>query len=78
LNLEDLAYVSKDRAETSGLFELISARYERRSLLITANQPFGEWGTVPLQLVHQTVGARRVAQQMAALTTATRSGTEAA
>jgi hypothetical protein len=28
------------------LFELIAARYERRSLLITANQPFGEWGKV--------------------------------
>jgi DNA replication protein DnaC len=28
------------------LFELISARYERRSLRITANQPFGEWGKV--------------------------------
>ncbi|MCD9833366.1 ATP-binding protein [Bradyrhizobium diazoefficiens] len=25
---------------------LISARYERRSLLITANQPFGEWNKV--------------------------------
>ena len=24
-------------------FELIAARYERRSLLITANQFFGEW-----------------------------------
>ena len=44
--LDDLAYVSKDQAETSVLFELISARYERRSLLITANQPFGEWGKV--------------------------------
>ena len=28
------------------LFELISARYERRSMLITANQPFGEWGRI--------------------------------
>jgi DNA replication protein DnaC len=44
LILEDLAYVCKDQAETSVLFELISAPYERRSLLITANQPFGEWG----------------------------------
>jgi DNA replication protein DnaC len=44
--LDDLAYVSKDQAETSVLFELISARYERRSMLITANQPFGEWGKV--------------------------------
>jgi DNA replication protein DnaC len=28
------------------LFELIAARYEQRSLLITANQPFGEWGKI--------------------------------
>jgi DNA replication protein DnaC len=46
LILDDLAYASKDQAETSVLFELISARYERRSLLITANQPFGEWGKI--------------------------------
>jgi DNA replication protein DnaC len=43
LILDDLAYVTKDQAETSVLFELIGARYERRSLLVTANQPFGEW-----------------------------------
>ena len=46
LVLDDLAYVSKDQAETRALFELITARYERRSMLITANQPFGEWGEV--------------------------------
>lgn len=46
LVLDDFAYVSRDQAETSVLFELISARYERRSLLITANQPFGEWNRV--------------------------------
>jgi DNA replication protein DnaC len=46
LILDDLAYVTKDQAETSVLFELISARYERRSMLITANQPFGAWDKV--------------------------------
>ncbi len=46
LILDDLSYVEKDQAETSVLFELISTRYERRSLLITANQPFGEWNRV--------------------------------
>jgi DNA replication protein DnaC len=46
LILDDLSYVTKDQAETSVLFELIAARYERRSLLITANQPFGDWGKV--------------------------------
>ncbi len=46
LILDDFAYVTKDQAETSVLFELIGARYERRSLLVTANQPFGEWGKI--------------------------------
>lgn len=46
LILDDLAYVTKDQAETSVLFELISARYERRSVMITANQPFGEWNRI--------------------------------
>jgi DNA replication protein DnaC len=46
LILDDVAYVSKDQAETSVLFELIGTRYERRSMLITANQAFGEWGKV--------------------------------
>lgn len=46
LVLDDFAYVSKDQAETSVLFELIAARYERKSMLITANQPFGEWGKI--------------------------------
>ena len=46
LILDDISYVTKDQAETSVLFELIAARYERRSLLITANQPFGEWGRI--------------------------------
>ena len=46
LILDDIVYVSKDQAETSVLFELIGTRYERRSMLITANQPFGEWGKV--------------------------------
>jgi DNA replication protein DnaC len=44
--LDDLAYVHKSQAETSVLFELIAARYERRSMLITANQPFKDWGNV--------------------------------
>ena len=44
--LDDLSYVRKDQAESSVLFELISERYERRSILITANQPFSGWDSV--------------------------------
>jgi DNA replication protein DnaC len=47
LILDDIAYVSEDQAETSMLFELIGSRYERRSMLITANQPFGAWRRKP-------------------------------
>lgn len=46
LILDDLSYVRKDQAETSVLFELIAERYERRSLLITANQPFSGWDQI--------------------------------
>jgi DNA replication protein DnaC len=46
LILDDLGYVRKDQAETSVLFELIAERYERRSLVITCNQPFSEWGQI--------------------------------
>jgi DNA replication protein DnaC len=44
--LDDLSYARKDQAETSVLFELIAERYERKSLLITANQPFSGWNDV--------------------------------
>lgn len=46
LILDDLSYVRRDQAETSVLFELIAARYERKSLAITANQPFSGWDQV--------------------------------
>ena len=45
LMLDD-SYVTKDQAETSVLFELTSARYEHRPLLITAKQPFGHWDKI--------------------------------
>ena len=46
LVLDDIGYAKKDDAETSVLFELIADRYESTSLIITANQPFGEWDQI--------------------------------
>lgn len=43
LVLDDLGYARKDQAETAVLFELIAERYERRSLIVTCNQPFSAW-----------------------------------
>jgi DNA replication protein DnaC len=46
LILDDLSYVRRDQSETSVLFELILERYERKSLALTANTPFSQWGEV--------------------------------
>ena len=46
LILDDLSYVRREQAETSVLFELIAERYEHRSLAITANTPFSQWGEI--------------------------------
>jgi DNA replication protein DnaC len=46
LVIDDLGYVKKTETETSVLFELIAHRYERKSLLITANQPFKQWDAI--------------------------------
>lgn len=44
--LDDIGYVKKSEMETSVLFELIADRYETNSLIITSNQPFGEWDQI--------------------------------
>lgn len=46
LIIDDLGYVQKSDVETSVLFELIAHLYERKSLLITANQPFSQWDKI--------------------------------
>ncbi len=46
LVLDDISYVKKSEMETSVLFELIADRYETNSLIITSNQPFGEWDQI--------------------------------
>jgi DNA replication protein DnaC len=44
--LDDIGYVKKSEGETHVLFELIAHRYESRSMVITANHPFGDWDRI--------------------------------
>ena len=46
LIIDDLGYVKKSDVETSVLFELIAYRYERKSVMISANQPFSQWDAI--------------------------------
>jgi len=43
---DELGYLSFSRARAELLFQVFADRYERRSLLITSNLAFGEWGQV--------------------------------
>jgi DNA replication protein DnaC len=46
LAVDELGYLSFSRAGAELLFQVFADRYERRSLLITSNLPFGEWSQV--------------------------------
>ena len=43
---DELGYLSFSRTGAELLFQVFADRYERRSLLVTSNLPFGEWGQV--------------------------------
>ena len=46
LILDDIGYVQQSVEEVEVLFTLLAERYERRSLLITSNLVFSEWGRI--------------------------------
>ncbi len=43
---DELGYLSFSRAGAELLFQVFAERYERRSLLVTSNLAFGEWGQI--------------------------------
>jgi DNA replication protein DnaC len=44
--LDDIGYVQQSADEAEVLFTLMAERYERRSLLITSDLVFSEWGRI--------------------------------
>ena len=46
LIVDELGYLSFSRAGAELLFQVFADRYERGSILITSNLPFGEWGQI--------------------------------
>ena len=46
LIVDELGYLSFSRAGAELLFQVFAVRYERSSILITSNLPFGEWGQI--------------------------------
>ena len=46
LVLDEVGYLQLDQAATNMVFQLISRRYERGSVILTSNNAFSEWGSV--------------------------------
>lgn len=46
LAIDELGYLSYDSRHADLLFEVVSRRYEHKSILITTNKAFAEWGEV--------------------------------
>lgn len=46
LIVDELGYLSFSRSAAELLFQVFAERYERRSLLVTSNLAFGDWGQI--------------------------------
>ena len=46
LIIDEVGYIPFDAEAANLFFQLISARYERASVIVTSNKPFGRWGEV--------------------------------
>jgi DNA replication protein DnaC len=46
LVIDEVGYIPFEAEAANLFFQLISARYERASVIVTSNKPFGRWGEV--------------------------------
>lgn len=46
LVVDEVGYIPFEAEAANLFFQLVSSRYERASLIITSNKPFGRWGEV--------------------------------
>jgi DNA replication protein DnaC len=46
LIIDEVGYIPFDGEAANLFFQLISSRYERASVIVTSNKPFGRWGEV--------------------------------
>src|SRR6201987_1990076 len=54
LVIDEVGYLPLDDLGTTIFFQLVSARYERGSIILTSNKSYGDWGSIDLrQLDHR-------------------------
>jgi DNA replication protein DnaC len=67
LIIDEIGYLPMNREQANLFFQVIAARYERGSLIVTSNLPFGQWdttfaqdATLTVSMVSNRDGKRRV------------------
>jgi len=60
LIIDELTYAPFDQHDAANFFRLVSERYERGSIILTANRSYGEWG----QLFHDPVLATAILDRL--------------
>ena len=46
LVVDEVGYLPLSRADANMVFQMVSRRYEKGSIVVTSNKSFGEWGQV--------------------------------
>ena len=46
LAIDEVGYIPFEREAANLIFQLVASRYERASLVVSSNKPFGRWGEV--------------------------------
>jgi DNA replication protein DnaC len=46
LAIDKVGYLPLDDLGTTIFFQLVSARYERSSIILTSNKSYGDWGSI--------------------------------
>lgn len=46
LIIDEIGYLPIDKDSAHGFFQLVAARYEKRPIILTTNQPLSKWGEV--------------------------------
>ncbi len=46
LVVDEVGYLPLNRADANMVFQMVSRRYEKGSIIVTSNKSFGEWGQV--------------------------------
>lgn len=60
LIIDELGYIELTQKTAELFFRLIAARYERKSIIITTNKPFEEWG----QIFHDDIVASAILDRL--------------